>query len=171
MALLSLRAYARHRAVALAAVQKAIASGRISLQADGTIDPELADRQWENNTRLGAPSILKPTQNSNNRSGHEPPQYAEARAERERYMAMLTRLKYLERAGELVSVREVQDEVFKAFRELRDRLSVIPDRIAALLASEGDPEKVHRILTAEIESALHEFAGPPDVQAATHQIR
>ena len=47
MANLSMRAYARRRAVSLAAVQKAIESGRISLQPDGSIDPEGADRQWE----------------------------------------------------------------------------------------------------------------------------
>src|SRR5581483_171219 len=43
---LSRRAYARHRGVAENAVRKAIASGRITLEADGTIDPEKADRDW-----------------------------------------------------------------------------------------------------------------------------
>ena len=38
---MSLRAYARHRGVALSAVQKAIASGRIHPEPDGRIDPTL----------------------------------------------------------------------------------------------------------------------------------
>ena len=40
---LSIRAYARHRGVSDAAVRKAIATGRITPEADGTVDPERAD--------------------------------------------------------------------------------------------------------------------------------
>ena len=40
---MSLRAYARHRGVALSAVQKAIATGRIHPEPDGSIDPAKAD--------------------------------------------------------------------------------------------------------------------------------
>lgn len=43
---LSRRAYARHRGVSDMAVRKAIASGRIAVEEDGTIDPEKADRAW-----------------------------------------------------------------------------------------------------------------------------
>ena len=39
---LSIRAYARHRGVSDAAVRKAIAAGRITPEADGTVDPERA---------------------------------------------------------------------------------------------------------------------------------
>lgn len=38
--------YARHRGVSHPAVSKAIKLGRIKLLPDGTIDPELADKQW-----------------------------------------------------------------------------------------------------------------------------
>lgn len=47
---LSRRAYARHRGCAENAVRKAIASGRITLEPDGTIDPAKADAQWSANT-------------------------------------------------------------------------------------------------------------------------
>jgi hypothetical protein len=43
----SLRAYARHRGVTLAAVQKARGTGRIPTLADGRIDPVAADTAWE----------------------------------------------------------------------------------------------------------------------------
>ena len=43
---LSRRAYGRHRGVSDMAVRKAIASGRISVEEDGTIDPDKADRAW-----------------------------------------------------------------------------------------------------------------------------
>lgn len=47
---LSRRAYARHRGVAENAVRKAIASGRIELEPDGTIDPVKADLAWAKRT-------------------------------------------------------------------------------------------------------------------------
>jgi pyruvate/2-oxoglutarate dehydrogenase complex dihydrolipoamide acyltransferase (E2) component len=43
---LSRRKYAAHRGVNEKAVRKAIAAGRITVEADGTIDPVNADRQW-----------------------------------------------------------------------------------------------------------------------------
>lgn len=43
---LSRRAYARHRGVSETAVRKAIASGRIVPEADGSIDPAKADAAW-----------------------------------------------------------------------------------------------------------------------------
>jgi len=61
---LSIRAYARHRGVSDTAVHKAIRSGRITPEADGTIDPVRADRDWARNaeeprtgTRQGAVQI------------------------------------------------------------------------------------------------------------------
>ena len=47
---LSRRAYAAHRGVSEAAVRKALATGRITLEPDGTIDPEKADAQWDSQT-------------------------------------------------------------------------------------------------------------------------
>ena len=44
---LSIRAYARHRGVSHVAVKKAIDTGRITQLPDGTIDPVVADAQWD----------------------------------------------------------------------------------------------------------------------------
>jgi hypothetical protein len=60
---MTLRGYAAHRRRAglvggtHGAVQKAIASGRISIGPDGQIDPVMADRQWFENT---APRVDSP---------------------------------------------------------------------------------------------------------------
>jgi hypothetical protein len=43
---LSQRGYARHRRCTLAAVQKALATGRITAGPDGLIDAATADRTW-----------------------------------------------------------------------------------------------------------------------------
>src|SRR5690606_13481328 len=42
--------YAAHRGVSHTAVGKAIASGRITPEPDGSIDPDKADRQWDAQT-------------------------------------------------------------------------------------------------------------------------
>ena len=47
---LSRRKYATHRGVSEKAVRKAIAAGRITVEADNTIDPAKADVQWATQT-------------------------------------------------------------------------------------------------------------------------
>jgi hypothetical protein len=50
---ISIRAYARHRGVSHVAVLKALKSGRIPREADGTIDLVRADAAWERTTDPG----------------------------------------------------------------------------------------------------------------------
>jgi len=47
---LSRRKYAEYRGVSESAVRKAIASGRITPEEDGTIDPLRADAEWDSST-------------------------------------------------------------------------------------------------------------------------
>ncbi|MCL5779198.1 elements of external origin [Limibaculum sp. FT325] len=47
---LSRRAYAAHRGCSESAVRKAIATGRIATEPDGTIDPARADAMWDART-------------------------------------------------------------------------------------------------------------------------
>ena len=47
---MGLREYARHRGVAPSAVEKALKSGRIQKESDGTINQSKADAAWERNT-------------------------------------------------------------------------------------------------------------------------
>jgi len=47
---LSIRAYARHRGVTDTAVHKAIRSGRVTPEPDGTVDATRADLEWARNT-------------------------------------------------------------------------------------------------------------------------
>ena len=157
MAIVSQRAYARHRGVALAAVQKALATGRITMQ-EGGIDPEQADRDWEENTTQRAPSIVNRSQEDDEGSNFGASQYTKARAVREHYHARIAKLEYEERVAKLVSKDEVQLAAFNQFRMFRDGMLNIPDRLAAVLAAETDPARVHELLAAEIRKALQEFA-------------
>ena len=173
---MSLRAYAKHRGVSLRAVQKAIASGRISKREDGRLDAEAADANWARNTapRPQPPSkSAKPAASRLNVQHHvvvptrepgEPArletglEYSKARAVRESYLARLTKIDFEERSGKLVSRDEVQVTAFNRFRQFRDGMLNIADRLAAVLAAERDPSKVHELLMCEIRKALLEFA-------------
>ena len=57
---ISIRAYARHRGVTDTAVHKAIRSGRVTPEADGTIDADQADAQWERNTSAPKTGTQRP---------------------------------------------------------------------------------------------------------------
>lgn len=181
----SLRAYARHRGVSLGAVQKAIKSGRIQKTAAGQIDSEAADVQWERNTAprpsgqqqkpvasseaARPPNLRTRTVEMASTEGHSDSgkndlpaagslEYSRARAVRENYNARLAKLEFEMRTGKLVSRDEVQVSAFNKFRQFRDQMLNIPDRVSAMLAAETESAKVHRMLGTEIRKALNDFA-------------
>lgn len=166
MPIMSQRAYARHRGVSLSAVQKAIKKGRIATLPDGRIDSEAADRQWERNTAARPPVVTKaapPRLPVDPDEGDFPGgglnvAYTKARAIREQYEARLAKIRYEQQTGKLINRDEVQVAAFNKFRTFRDGMLNIPDRVAAMLAAEADPAKVHQILSTEIRKALNEFA-------------
>jgi len=161
MPLLSLRAYAKHRGVSLAAVQKAIHSGRITPTAGGLIDSDRADAEWRAKTRPG--QLRAKTAAAVPREPAEAPtsglDYFRARAIRESYLARLAKIEFEERTAKLVSRDEVQVAAFTRGRTVRDNLLNIPDRLAATLAAETDVDRIHHLLSVEIRRALEELAG------------
>ena len=53
---------------------------------------------------------------------------------------------------------EIQIAAFNKFRQFRDHMLNIPDRVAAMVAAETDAAKCYAILANEIRRALNEFA-------------
>ena len=177
---MSLRAYARHRGVALSAVQKAIASGRIHPEPDGSIDPIKADAQWDRHTRTAQPTTprvttTRPPSVTQHASQPAPPppmpqtsddargvDYHKARAVRETYSARLAKLEFEERTGKLISKDEVDIKYFQLARQLRDRMQQIPRKVApeivALVVADPDVRGVTDILDVAIREALEDLA-------------
>ena len=155
MAGVSLREYARQRGVTLKAVQKAIISGRISTLPDGKLDPGTADKEWAQNTNA-RPGGFRGQPDEDDAFGAS--QYTRARAVREHYQARISKIDYEERVGSLVSKDEVQVAAFNKFRQFRDAMLNLPDRLAAMLAAEMEEAKCYQLLTSEIRKALNEFA-------------
>ena len=177
---MSLRAYARHRGVALSAVQKAIATGRIHPEPDGRIDPAKADAQWDRHTRTAQPTTPRvtttrppPAFQPAAQPAAPPPMpqasadargvdYHKARAVRETYSARLAKLEFEERTGKLISKDEVDIKYFQLARQLRDRMQQIPRKVApeivALVVADPDVRGVTDILDVAIREALEDLA-------------
>ncbi|MEO5355094.1 MAG: hypothetical protein H7835_18055 [Magnetococcus sp. XQGC-1] len=181
---ISIRSYARQRDVTEGAVRKAVKSGRIPIEADGTIDPAKANAAWERNTNPAqqrkpdpapakpepAPTPAKPplppvrqppqrpTEPESGPSTAGMPNYQMSRAVRETYNAKLTRLEYEEKTGKLLNAEDVAKEAFALARRVRDRLLNIPSRMASVLASETDSKTIEALLSQELRIALEELS-------------
>ncbi|TSJ64136.1 elements of external origin [Starkeya sp. 3C] len=175
----SIRAYARSRGVSHVAVLKAAKSGRIPLEADGSIDPEKADAAWERSTEPGkakgtarpAPEAMKPVPEAALGSVRETLKeqglpasgnvtFVQARTAHEIAKAHLARLRLQRMKGELVDRARTTALVFRLAREERDAWSVWPARVAALMAAElgQDAHTMQKVLETYVRAHLAELA-------------
>ena len=161
---LSASAYAKRRGVSHVAVLKAIKTGRIAKETDGTIDPEKANAAWTKNTdpaqqrKLAKKSEQAPERPIDPPLTNSGPNYAQSRAIKEAYLARLAKLEYEEKSGVVVRADAVKVAWFNTLRVLRDRLTNLPDRLAPILAAEDDPKLVHEMLDAELRLILSDAA-------------
>jgi hypothetical protein len=168
---LSIRAYARQRGVSDTAVHKAIKSGRITPEPDGTINPVKANAAWDRNSDP-AQQRKKPTPAPVPKNRPQPiqpavqipsppkaagPDFQTSRAVKETYAAKMAMLDFEERTKGLISTDEVRVSAFNLARRVRDRLQLIPHRLAAVLAAENDADQVEKLLEKEIRKALEEL--------------
>ncbi|WP_343666310.1 hypothetical protein [Paraburkholderia tropica] len=175
MAEMSQRAFARHMGVALNAVQKAIKSGRIALNANGKIDAAIAETAWRRNTdesrrsftdlsrstrALESDSTLPPADGEDDfpaaAKSNDPHMtaYRAARAERETTRAKRESMELERDLGNLLDLADATRLAFTAFRTLRDSVMNVPVRIKDLLAAESDPHRVESMLEDELARAL-----------------
>lgn len=131
------------RGVSEGAVRKAIADGRISTMND-KIDPKIANAQW--------------TQNTNPAYYAEPPAVMSCRAEKrywdERtmdwvYRVALLKIKYEQRCKELVLREKVEHDLFEIKQVVRNRLGILPSRMAPRLVRKGADEHSARMILEE----------------------
>ena len=173
----SLRAYARLRGVALSAVQKAIKTRRITLNPDGTLDPERANQEWERNTFAGktlhqatGPQVVPlsaPAKSPRGGAGmpsqpevsNDPvAAYLRARAVSETFKAKTAQLEYEERAGKLIQATKAGEYAVHWSAIVGDALSAYPDRVAPLVAAAKTEAEIHRILAAETNALRRKMA-------------
>lgn len=152
---MSLRKYAAHRGVSLAAVQKAISSGRIQKEADGKINPDTADAAWDANTHpVHKNPVLQGAGDSVDVSYHR------ARAIKEQYAARITKLEFEAKSGKLIDKDETASKVFNMANTAKMRLEQIPRRVAPLLVGQTNARDIEDMLAAAIREALTELSTP-----------
>lgn len=169
--LLSIREYADHRKARGMAggtrqgVERAIAAKRILL-IDGKIDPDVADIQWEKNTRRrvdmhARSAAAEPAQSdvvAADRSGD--PSWAASKARTEAAVAELKELQLARQKGELVDRAGVERAAYQTGRQLQKALiDVFPARVAVELASLTDPWGVECFLREQLRGELRAVAG------------
>ena len=148
--LLSMRAYAKWRGCDIAAVSRQVSSGRITL-TDGKIDPVTADREWAATTRervdfpraknqsenddtagagdhgAGASRLLRPEANGKAREADE--DYGQARCRREIAEADKAEIELAQLQGFLINRAGIEMAMETAFRQIRDTIMTVPDRL------------------------------------------
>ena len=146
------REYARHRGCNESSVRKAITSGRISTNPDGTIDPKAADKQWTPSSRTPA----RPKRSRHRQvavssealdqvraavgkgpNGHDGDVLlVDARLAKMINEAEQARLKTEQMRSRLIDREQVERQVFARFRQSRDAWVSWPARVSALMATE-----------------------------------
>ncbi len=155
----SIRAYSRHRGVSDTAVHKAIQSGRITLESDGTINIEKADAEWEANTNkaqqrskqkavpAAAFEAVDETLRESGMGTGNSTTYVQARTANEVIKAQTARVKLQQLKGELVDRNQAIAHVFQLARAERDAWLGWPSRISAQMAAELEVDQ-HRLYVA-----------------------
>lgn len=90
------------------------------------------------------------------------PTYMDSRATREAYQAEAARLDIAERLGDLVSKTDVGARTTTAFRKLRDRLMMLPGRIADRMVAAPDARAMKALLSGELRKLLEASANELD---------
>ena len=169
-------AYAKRRHCSKAAVRKAVLTGRITLNADGLLDPEVADQQWLQNTvaRVGSRSsrIASVPAPTNAAKPDEVADYGESRAKREAAEAEIATLQLGTMNGRLLDRSRVEAGAYTAARMLRDALEGSSGQIAA--ASAGLPaaeverivRRMHKQLLEDFQMSIAKMIGPPPAEPA-----
>lgn len=169
---ISIRAYGRYRGVSDTAVRKAIATGRITAEADGTIDPARADAEWAANTTSS--NAVAPARPARARSAPAVSveesfaapgrpaagnSYAQARTANEVLKAQHHKLRIAQLKGELIDRSQVMAQVFALARAERDAWLNWPARISSMLAAELDidPHVLHVALERGVRQHLAEL--------------
>ena len=150
--LMTMKAYAKFRGVSYELIRRYCKQERITL-TDKLIDPEVADKELEENIVINGNAKLAKKQTKITETNHTV-EFNKAKARREKSKADLAELEYNEKAGLLISVAAVEMEAESLYRQYRDQMLNVVIRATKKLLGETDEFKFRKVLKAEIESAI-----------------
>ena len=155
---ISIRAYGRERGVSEAAVRKAIKTGRITTEEDGTINSTLANSQWAANTdasqQRSAPESASITGGGAT--------FVQARTVNEVVKAQTNKVRLAKLKNELVDRNQAIAFVYKLARSERDAWLNWPSRVSATMAAVlgVDPHVMHTQLETAVREQLKTLGEP-----------
>lgn len=85
-------------------------------------------------------------------------QYQQARAVKEKYLAMQAKRDYEVSIGKLLDAREVEGAAASCIATLRQRLESMPDVLAPQLAAINDEPRIRAVIAETVEHSLSELA-------------
>ncbi|MGD9850131.1 MAG: hypothetical protein AB7T38_02570 [Nitrospirales bacterium] len=179
--------YAKRIGISRSTVNRLVKKGVIKVDDYGAIDPVQADRAlkenshpgYDHNRRASLP-FEEPTVESHEtladrkanseflnggvaKENQQTP-FREYATTEKKFKALIAEIDYLEKAGQLVDAKHMEVTAFQTFRDVRDALLNIPNRVAGALAAElgldaaTGQDKVFQILTKEITDILEEVS-------------
>ena len=171
---MSERRYAEHRGVSRGAVQKARASGRLVLYADGSIDPAGSDTSWSSSTDpamargsvkpvpAAAVAGVRDTLTEAGQPAAGATTFLQARTANEVLKAQERRVRLQKMKGELIDRARVVGQVFALARTERDAWAQWPARVAGLMAADLGIEAglLRRVLESHVRQHLATLAEP-----------
>lgn len=84
--------------------------------------------------------------------------YQQARAMKEKYLAMQAKISYEKEVGILLVASDVRFAIADGDAIIRNRLESLPDILAPQLAAETDEQKIRNMLADQIETLLGELS-------------
>lgn len=152
------------------AVQRALNDGRIFKDADGMIDTDVCDRDWEDNTdprKRGGPGRGTPqTIEDRDRASRA----MKARVDNEELKARERAFNLRKKEGQFVGIEAAERAWYSAGRRVRDLLLLIPDVLAPEIVGvvRGQVNDVmaagmvREMLDAKLREALQSLENLPD---------
>ena len=155
---MSYRAYAKHRGVSPEAVSKAVKTGRITVNADGHIDPETADSQWDANTDPVKVRKQPASKEEGATTAGNLPSITYARTMGAMIDNKIKQVKLHGLEKKVYPLDKVRVELFNILRIARDNFLNLPDKVSAEIAGMDDLHEIHKLLSEETRTICYDLA-------------
>ena len=167
---LSVSEWAASQNISRQAAHKRIKSGKVKLNANGKIDVDDAQKQWEQNKdalqqqRGAKPSPKLPGKSfaGKSKSEDDPHSLAAAQKAREWLRVGKEDLLLKKMKGELLDKDEVERAWASIISAARSRLLLLPDKVAKRVAVMTDVHEVRAAIDEEIREALSALSESAD---------
>lgn len=161
MQFITISEFARREGCSRTLVQKAIRDGKLTPDSGGLLAADLVGTAWRRRRHAHAeflpPDAAKAAERILSVQG-APWSQAEADRVKANFLALLRKLEYEQRCGELLSQQQVEEAIGVIIDAQRTAFLHLPNRAAVILAGETDQVRIKVKLTEMVHQILAELA-------------